>query len=417
MTDQLKRIAILGSGPAALMAASEFILEQKRLKKNSAEIHIFEKRSGFGRKLLIAGSSGLNISHHLPPLEFARHYEGWDHAYWSTLLTQYGPKDWVHFIENSLGLETFIGTSNRYFVKEMKASRLLKQWLSFLEAHGVQLHSQHELTDFHSSADGIELSFKNQETKGNEFFRFDKVAALMGGGSWEEETPSWPELFKSKGLEVLPFQASNVGYEIDWAAPFLKESEGKPLKKIDLTTSRGTKRGELVITQYGIEGTPVYFCGIPGPATLDLKPDLTHSQILEKLSRSKENLSPMRRVKKFLSLSEASESLLFHHSPPEVKASLPALINYLKQFPLNLKSARPLKEAISSKGGLALSELTNDFQLKAFPRIYCGGEMLNWDAPTGGFLIQASVSQGAIIGRILAQSLPLTADHFSDHQD
>ncbi len=402
MADQVTRIAILGSGPAGLMAATELILEQKRLQKKSSEIHVFEKRSGLGRKLLIAGSSGLNISHHLPPLEFAHHYEGWDHAFWTELLSQYRPEDWVSFIETSLGLETFIGTSNRYFVKEMKASRLLKEWLFFLESHGVQFHSQHELNDFHSTADGIDLSFKNQETKGIEFFRFDKVAAFLGGGSWEEETPTWPALFRSKGLEVLPFQASNVGYEIEWAAAFLKESEGKPLKKVDLTTTRGTKRGELVITQYGIEGTPVYFCGIPGPATLDLKPDLSHSQILEKLSRTKENLSPMRRVKKFLALPEASESLLFHHSPPEVKANLSMLIDYVKKFPVHLKSARPLKEAISSKGGLALSELTNHFQLKAFPRIYCGGEMLNWDAPTGGFLIQASVSQGAIIGRALA---------------
>lgn len=204
---------------------------------------------------------------------------------------------------------------------------------------------------------------------------------------------------------MIDFEPSNVGYEVKWNEKFLQESEGKPLKKVELQTSRGKKLGELVITRYGIEGTPVYFTGITGNAFLDLKPDLSTEQIRQKLSNTKENLSPMRRVKHLLGLSEAAESLIFHHAPIDVKNDLEKMITTIKKFPIQLEKPRPLSESISSRGGIDLTELTQDLELKKFPGIYCGGEMLNWDAPTGGFLIQACVSQGASIGRIISKSL------------
>ena len=162
--------------------------------------------------------------------------------------------------------------------------------------------------------------------------------------------------------------------------------------------------GELVITQYGIEGTPVYFCGIKGLAFLDLKPDLTEEQILIKLNQTKENLSPMRRVKHLLGLSEAAEALLFHHATNEIKADLLKLISLIKKFPITLIQPRPLLEAISSKGGLDLNEVSSTLELKKYSGIFCGGEMLDWDAPTGGFLIQACVSQGAAVARSILTS-------------
>jgi len=387
-----KRIAIVGSGPAGLMAATQLVLSPDA---QSFEIHLFEKRPGYGRKLLIAGSSGLNISHEHSLVDFTHHYQGWTPEFWKSLLTSFGPKDWISFIETNLGLETFLGTSQRYFVKEMKASTLLKRWVEFLEAHKVILHPQSELTDFEVKSGIITLKFNEHSHE------CDAAAFFLGGGSWEEEQPSWFQLFRKKNISMIPFEASNVGYEVKWNEKFLKEAEGKPLKKVELQSIRGKKMGDLVITQYGLEGTPIYFCGIKGVAYLDLKPDLTEAQILIKLSQSKENLSPMRRVKHSLGLCEAAESLIFHHSSPESKSDLQRLVSTIKKFPIQLIQARPLKEAISSKGGVDLHELTSRLELKKFPHIYCGGEMLNWDAPTGGFLIQACVSQGAMISNQL----------------
>jgi predicted flavoprotein YhiN len=185
----------------------------------------------------------------------------------------------------------------------------------------------------------------------------------------------------------------------------LKEAEGKPLKKIVLRNAKGQKPGELVVTRYGLEGTPVYFLGTPGPIELDLLPDLTEEEVLKRLHGVRENLSPLRRVKKVLSLSEAASALLFHELPAADKNSLEVIAKRVKSFPLILKSPRPLEEAISSKGGVALSALTSDFQLKVSPNIYAVGEMLAWDAPTGGFLIQACVTQAAYVAKIIAAKL------------
>jgi len=392
-------IAIVGSGPAGLMAATQLALSNQHTR---LKIDLYEKRAGFGRKLLIAGSSGLNISHEHSLKDFSDHYEGWTADFWQKLLENFGPEEWIQFIEKKLGMETFLGTSQRYFVKEMKASNLLKLWIQFLESKGVTFHSNHELSDFSVENSKVRLTFNKDQQKSTVV---NHAALFLGGGSWEKEEPSWVNLFRNKHISMIPFEPSNVGYEVEWNEKLLQECEGKPLKKIELHTRRGHKLGELVITRYGIEGTPVYFCGTSGPAHLDLKPDLTSAQVLEKLSKVKENLSPMRRVKRVLGLCEAAESLLFHHAPAEAKTDLPKMVEAIKRFPLDLKSPRPLMESISSRGGIALSEVSPSFELVKFPNIRCGGEMLDWDAPTGGFLIQACVSQGAAVARSLLNSI------------
>lgn len=375
------RVAVVGSGPAGLMAATHAL--------SHAEVTIFERRPGAGRKLLIAGSSGLNITHGGSEDEFVPHYRGADPGYWRGLLSDYGPSDWISFIEKELGLETFVGTSERAFVREMKASGLLKRWLSWLETRGARLETGCELRDF--SAEG-ELQFTQGKTE-----RFDRAIFALGGGSWESAQPLWPELFRSKGFEVAKFEATNVGYEVAWKESFLAECEGKPLKSIELETARGKKRGELVVTRAGLEGTPLYFLGAPGDAWLDLKPDLALAEVLERLQAVRENLSPLRRAKKQLALSDAALGLLFHHG---TYTDLESLAHAIKRFPLTLERPRPLEEAISSSGGLALAELDlSSHRLQRMPRIACVGEMLDWDAPTGGYLIQACISQGARAGR------------------
>lgn len=383
------RTAILGSGPCGLMTA-------QLASTSGAEIHVFEKRGGLGRKLLVAGSSGLNISNDLPLAEFASHYSGFDTDFWSTLLQDFGPKEWIRFIEKDLGLETFLGTSNRYFVREMKASGLLKRWTTRLTESGVHFHTSAEFAGFEKNPrGGYTVHFEGRPPED-----FSKIVFALGGGSWEEKAPHWPEVFRAKGIQVTGFTSANAGYEVAWSEAFLKEAEGKPLKKIRLETRKGKKDGELVVTRYGLEGTPVYFLGEPGEATLDLRPDLTLDQVIERMEKVKENLAPIRRAKK-LDLCEASQALLFHHLPAEDRSDLRRLAERVKKFPLRLVQPRPLEEAISSRGGIAIAEISPNLELRKFPGVYCGGEMIDWDAPTGGFLIQAAISMGARIGRIL----------------
>lgn len=370
-----KSVAIHGSGPAGLMAAT-------RLREAGLDVHLFERRPSYGRKLLIAGSSGLNITHDAPIEGFVPHYSGFTPEFWERLLRRFGPRDWIAFIE-AMGFETFSGTSGRYFVREMKASGLLKAWIDRLRAAGVMLHPGHEWS------------------ARAELDRFDAAGFFLGGGSWEDETPSWLARFPAElGVETRPFYPTNVGYEVAWSPGFLAEAEGKPLKNIVFRTKLGEKAGELVVTKYGLEGTPVYFHGTPGPAAIDLKPALPREEVVRKMLAVKENLSPIRRAKKTLGLNETALALLFHHAPDSDRGDVSRLAAVVKAFPVELLRPRPLAEAISSGGGVALGEVHDEpgreLMLRKHPGIFCGGEMLDWVAPTGGFLIQGAVTQGAV---------------------
>jgi uncharacterized flavoprotein (TIGR03862 family) len=393
-----KTVAVIGTGPAGLMAA--FALARAGVRAT-----LFEKRKSGGRKLLIAGSSGLNISYDCPPAELPTHYRAPGNIskkVFENLFSGFSREDWLKFI-NALGLETFKGTSRRYFVREMKASGLLKAWTEKLKELGATFEFGKEIVDFETS-DKVSLRFANDPKE----YSFDAAVFCLGGASWEpDETPlRWPTLFQNKNLKFTPFQASNTGFEVDWPEALLKEAEGKPLKSIELTTSKGKRKGELMVTNYGLEGTPIYAIGASETVHLDLKPDLSHKEILEKLSIPlKENLSPMRRVKKYLKLCEGSEAVLFHLTPASKRSDLKSVVANMKALPVRLKSPRPLQESISSSGGLQWDELTPSFMLKKFPQIYAAGEMLDWDAPTGGFLIQGCVSQGYCVGQNILKRL------------
>ncbi|NBU20395.1 TIGR03862 family flavoprotein [bacterium] len=390
----MKRVAIIGSGPAALMAASV-------ISQGGHQVHLYEKRKGIGRKLLIAGSSGLNITHQLPINEFIQTYSGADSSFWSRIIEEFSPQSWIKFIEG-LGLETFLGTSRRYFIREMKAAKLLQLWAHQLKKAGVQFHFEHELTHFQAKPSSVELTF-NCST----LIQVDAACFCLGGGSYEpEEDPlRWPKIFQDKGVQFYPFQASNVGYQIHWKEAFLKESNRTPLKNIKLSTSKGAMKGELLITEYGLEGTPIYFLGTSGRAYLDLKPDLTEQEILKKLKQTRENLLPLRVAKKHLSLSPSALALLYHHGSPQALREVSSFVQELKAFPLNLVNSQPLSEAISSSGGISFNEVNSDLMLHHHTGCFLAGEMLNWDAPTGGFLIQACVSQGHWVGQSILRYL------------
>ncbi|OFZ02384.1 MAG: hypothetical protein A2X97_12595 [Bdellovibrionales bacterium GWA1_52_35] len=393
-----RSVAVIGTGPAGLMAADV-------IARAGHSVTIYEKSRGPGRKLLIAGSSGLNISHDDTPDEFWRNYRG-PAEHFRKLFLLFPPRAWLDFI-HSLGIKTFRGTSRRYFVEGLKASPLLRAWIMGLQEKRVQFKYSRELVDFDCMPHGsIQLRLRNADAE-NETETFDAVCLALGGGSYagKEKPLRWPAILKSKGIQFQDFRASNVGFEVDWSPSFLQEAEGLPLKTIVLKTSLGEKSGDLMITHYGIEGTPVYHVGQLGEVYVDLKPGLSLAEIQKKLRSIKENLAPIRKIKKQLSLCPAALALLFHGTPRELLQDSEALIRRVKRFPLVLKHTRPLEEAISSAGGLEFRELTPELMLLKFPGIFTAGEMLDWDAPTGGFLIQGCASEGFLAGKSIVEYL------------
>jgi uncharacterized flavoprotein (TIGR03862 family) len=391
LPDKPKPIAIVGAGPAALMAA-DLLSETQDLA-----VTIYEKRAGVGRKLLIAGSSGLNITHDLPLPEFLAHYTG-PRAFWEPVLKNFTPENWIAFVE-ALGIPTFKGTSRRYFIEDMKASRFLKAWKDRLTARGVRFQLGSECTDFAREPSGkIRLTFSQGEPT-----HVDAVCFALGGGSYEpDEVPlRWPPIFARQGVGFTEFTAANVGYRVAWPEAFSKEAEGRPIKRVVLTTRKGSRAGEVMVTRYGLESTPVYFISARGEARLDLKPDLTAAEVEARLTEVKENLSPMRRIQKRLNLGPAALALIFHLGPPAILkgTDLRAVARLIKEFPIQLDEPQPIAEAISSAGGVHLDELNAGFMLKKHPGVFVAGEMLDWDVPTGGFLIQGCVAQGRAAAR------------------
>lgn len=366
------------------------------LARAGLTVHVYEKRKAPGRKILIAGSSGLNITYSAPASEFHTFYPKPKSApqHFQKLFQEFSPEDWVQFVE-SLGVKTFVGTSRRYFVKGMKGSLLLRAWIAELKKQGVLFFSEKECTGFEVLKTGVEVNFGEQKLK------YSACVLALGGGSYEEkESPlRWIKILKNKQIEQCQFEPENSGFEVKWKENFLKEAEGKPLKHIKLATKKGTKEGELVVTRYGLEGTPVYTLGTKGTAHLDLLPDFTEAEIVKKLTQGKENLSPIRSAKKNLKLAPASHALLFHYGTPADLKTPQALAKFIKAVPVELLGPRPLAEAISSSGGVTFANLNETLMLKKHPGVFMAGEMLDWTAPTGGFLIQACASQGALAGR------------------
>jgi len=392
------------------------------LVSQGIRVTVVERRPAPAWKLFVAGSSGLNITNNLPVAVFAQHYTP-KQLPWHSWLERFSPLAWIRFIEG-LGEETFLGTSGRYFVSTMNSARLVRAWRRRLTASGVQWVFGHELSGIARSPDNpnrwrietrrirvndVEADAEPVVGDGPSELQCDGIVLALGGGSWEKTgpDPSWPELLSRLGLRTIPFAPANVGYQLQWKPQFLKECEGKPLKNVSLRTKRGERRGEVVVTSYGIEGTPVYFTGTRGLASVDLKPDLAREQLTDRIEtvQKKHRLSPLRAVKKSRLLDEVALSLIFHHAPPESLLDATSLSEVIKSFPVELKDPQPLSEAISSCGGLAVDEIDENLMVRRMPRVHAIGEMLDWDAPTGGFLIQACVTQGFVAGHALAAEL------------
>jgi len=381
-----KQCIIIGTGPAALMAAST-------LCKLGITPDVYEKRAAAGWKLLVAGSSGLNISYHCTEEELLQYY---DSSELKKSFNFFSRESWIEFL-HSLGEETFLGTSKRYFVKNKTASSLLNSWQKKLQEQNVSFYFEHELKNFTVLENQeIEVEFEN----GNKVQTKTLLLAL-GGASWLNEKPKWTSIFNN--IHFTDFTPANAGYHLQAPEEFFLHAEGKPIKGLTLKTKLGEKQGELMITKYGLEGTPIYTMGCIGEATLDLKPDLSEEKLIARLKNAPGNLE--NRLLKAAKLSDGALLLVKYLAPKEAWENNVSLAKFIKNFPITLTVQRPLSEAISSQGGINWSELTDSLELRKFPGVFCAGEMINWHAPTGGFLIQACVSTGALAADGIAKKL------------
>ena len=352
-----------------------------------------DRMPSVGRKFLVAGRGGLNLTHSEPMENFPARYGG--DPRWSSFLADFSPSDlraWAH----QLGIETFIGTSGRIFPTTKQAAPLLRRWIKRLREQHVEFRTRHEWTGFESHADGT-WNFQFQTPDGTASIHARAVILALGGGSWPQtgSNGAWLDILAREGIEIAPLTPANCGYEVDWPTAFLSVAEGKPLKNIVARAGEETVAGELLITRYGLEGGALYqlsrtLRAMPEPQiTIDLKPTFTVEQLAAKIPLLRQGEEIMGTAARCWKLSPVAGALLSSRKEIETVTELAALA---KNFPIALRGPRPLAEAISSAGGIAWPELDETLMLKRFSGLFCAGEMIDWEAPTGGYLLQGCFS-------------------------
>lgn len=386
-------VAVVGAGPTGLMAA-------ERLSGAGFGVTIFDGMATPGRKFLMAGRGGLNLTHSETIEQFAGRY-GVQATRFRQYLARFSPQDLRNWADG-LGAETFVGSSGRVFPKAMKASGLLRGWLARLRGQRVDLRLRHHWRGW----SGEHLRFDLAD--GSEVLVTPKAVVLaLGGASWPKlgADGGWISLLRDQGVAVQPLRPSNCGFETDWSAHFQEKAAGRPLKNVLLSFSGRQARGEVMITGYGIEGGPVYALSAairdslashsPVEVTLDLKPDMSVDALTQRLAARRHGQSLSQFLKKELSLADATYSLL-----RETAASIPGepheIAGLLKALPIRIYRPRPIKQAISSAGGLDFAAMTDELMLRARPGVFACGEMLDWEAPTGGYLLQGCFATAVI---------------------
>ena len=386
-----RRIGIVGGGPAGLMAAEV-------LSARGHAVTVLEAMPTIGRKFLLAGKSGLNITHSEPYARFATRFSA-ANARLRTALDAFTPDD-LRAWALGLDTETFVGTSGRVFPTVMKASPLLRAWRARLERQGVDIRVRHRWTGF--LPDGLRVD----TPEGEAVLAFDAVLLALGGASWPRlgSDAAWASMLAEKGVEIAPFRPANCGFDVDWS-PFLAERfAGAPVKGVTAQSAAGTIPGEFIISKTGIEGSLVYAHAAAmrdaleqdGAATLvlDLVPGRTQERLAADLARQGGKASFSTRLRKAAGLDGVKAALLRECLPAASTLGAEDLAAAIKAVPLSLVRPRPIAEAISSAGGIRLDAVDETYMLKAMPGVFAAGEMLDWEAPTGGYLLTACFATG-----------------------
>jgi uncharacterized flavoprotein (TIGR03862 family) len=389
-------VAVIGGGPAGLMAAEV-------LSAAGRSVAVFEKMPTFGRKFLMAGRGGLNLTHSEDFARFAGRY-GAASPTLRPMLGAFAPADLIAWAEG-LGQVTFVGSSGRVFPKALKASPLLRAWLARLEGQGVSLRTRAEWRGW--TADGA-LEFLTPE--GVEVARPRAVILALGGASWAKlgSDGAWAPLLRTKGAAVAPFAAANSGFDVAWSGLFTERFAGEPLKNVGLRLGEVTARGDAMIAGYGLEGGAVYALGaapreaiaVEGRAVveIDLRPDLSVEVLAARLAKPRNGQSLSNFLRKAAHLSPVEVNLLREAHGLDLPAEPSALAAAIKAAPITLTGVQPLDRAISSAGGVSFHAL-NGLALKSAPGVFLAGEMLDWEAPTGGYLLQACFATGVAAAR------------------
>jgi uncharacterized flavoprotein (TIGR03862 family) len=400
MTNCTPTVAIIGAGPAGLMAAE--ILSQAGIK-----VTVYDAMPSAGRKFLMAGKGGMNITHAEPFEQFLVRY-GEGRQFLEPMLKVFSPtalRDWV----KGLGVDTFVGSSGRVFPTEMKAAPLLRAWLHRLRANGVQFRMRHRWLGWADEG----LRFETPD--GERIVNADATILALGGGSWPQlgSTGVWQSLLSQHAIDIAPLKPANCGFEVLWSAFVRRQCAGQPIKSVTIAFRNRhghqfQQQGELTIAEYGLEGGLIYTLSAPlrdeidanasATITLDLLPDRTLETVRERLTAPRGKDSFSNFLRKRLGISGAKLALLREALSADQLSDPVTLATALKNLPITLTATRPITEAISSAGGVSFAELDQGLMLHKLPGVFCAGEMLDWEAPTGGYLLTACFASGRAAG-------------------
>ena len=392
---------VIGGGPAGLMAA-------EALAGRGVAVDVYDAMPSVGRKFLMAGKGGMNITHsEAAPAFLARYGQRADHI--APLLAQFdGPalRAWVH----GLGIDTFVGSSGRVFPTEMKAAPLLRTWLHRLRESGVRVHTRHRWLGWD---DAGQLRFASPA--GESTVSAPAVVLALGGGSWARlgSDAAWVPWLAEHDVTITPLRPANCGFDVDWSDVFRERYAGQPVKSVAMavTAPDGTplhRQGEFVISATGIEGSLVYALSAPirdlierdGSAEirLDLAPGMSAARVADEIARPRGSRSVSSHLQSKLGITGVKAGLLYEAVSKADMHDSAALAAAIKALPLRLVRARPIDEVISTAGGVAFEAMNDHLMLNAMPGVFCAGEMLDWEAPTGGYLLTACFASGRMAG-------------------
>jgi uncharacterized flavoprotein (TIGR03862 family) len=397
-----QRVAVIGGGPAGLMAAEV-------LAMGGVQVDLYDAMPSVGRKFLLAGKGGMNITHSEPLPAFRSRYGAREPelARWLDAFEPQAVRDWIH----GLGIDTFVGSSGRVFPTDMKAAPLLRAWLHRLREAGVRLHMRHRWLGWQDGR------LRIATPEGEILVEADATVLALGGASWARlgSDGAWVPLLREKEVDVAPLAPSNCGFDVDWSAHFSEKHAGAPLTTVAIAW-RGRdgamekRQGQFVVTRSGIEGSLVYAISAPlreqiaqdGSASiwLDLLPDLDPARVESEVARPRGSRSMSSHLQSRLGIKGVKAGLLHECLSKDDYADPAKVARALKALPLLLTRPRPIDEAISSAGGVRFEALEEgSAMLRALPGVFVAGEMIDWEAPTGGYLLTACFGSGRAAGR------------------